>query len=444
MGKPNVTVNIEPGDGISVFYLMLAPQSHDDNYHAQVSLKLLIENLDTENIHLNLIKISFVAPPFVNDKTIAVAMDIVPNGTVEWHFNNADNLILPFPTPVSLKLSLFFDGFVDPYTVDRSLTAYQTSFPPGSYAFPGKIQDLQTEEYWAGTSAVHAPAGDGSQLFGYDMDIIAFDADKNAFTYLIPGGSDSNNEDYRIWGTPVYAMADGKIVSYSNEEPTNLSPPADLSPPGRVEGNHFYIQHGDELMLYAHLQEGSLEPKFTKKDPDEVRMGDRLGLIGNSGNSTRPHLHIHAIRGNAAWSGPLQPIPFRGIQVLAVSELISDINQPWVSVNGQGLPATWTAIWPAIPIPKIPDIEKWKAIVYIIFGVTMDAGGLALSPSGKPIPIGPWDPLRHLSPAKRDILLGLAVTEIASIADDSKSKLAIEKLGIDVITNAIKKMAKAL
>jgi len=46
-------------------------------------------------------------------------------------------------------------------------------------------------------------------------------------------------------------------------------------------------------LLLAQLRPGSVVAAFG----DRVRRGTRLGRVGNSGNSTEPHLHIHAVRG---------------------------------------------------------------------------------------------------------------------------------------------------
>src|SRR4029077_17736164 len=100
---------------------------------------------------------------------------------------------------------------------------------------------------------------------------------------------------YRIWGKPIHAVADGAVVEFRNDIPTNPSPPADLSPPHPVEGNHFYIQSGDDLVLYAHFQPGSLNSNLMTVGA-KVKQGDFLGLAGNSGNSTAPHLHMHVIQ----------------------------------------------------------------------------------------------------------------------------------------------------
>jgi peroxiredoxin len=58
------------------------------------------------------------------------------------------------------------------------------------------------------------------------------------------------------------------------------------------------------------------------------------------------------------------------------------------------------------------DIGKWRAVMTILFGVTGDGGGFGYTPGGKPIPVGPWDPLRKMSAAKRDMYINLAIAEL--------------------------------
>ena len=55
-------------------------------------------------------------------------------------------------------------------------------------------------------------------------------------------------------------------------------------------GNHVVLDLGNgEYALLAHLQRGSVRVEAG----DRVRAGDVLGLTGNSGNSSEPHLHFH-------------------------------------------------------------------------------------------------------------------------------------------------------
>lgn len=141
-------------------------------------------------------------------------------------------------------------------------------------------------------------------------------------------------------------MAEGTVQSWVDGEPTNPSPPQDLSPPGPAEGNHFYVQHGEALVLYAHLQSGTLNSHFTTVGAT-VQPGDYLGLAGNSGNSTAPHLHIHAIRGTAPWQGPPWPLPFKWMRAIDRSVFAPpDPDAPWGTVSAEGLPSVTCAIGP--------------------------------------------------------------------------------------------------
>ncbi len=61
-----------------------------------------------------------------------------------------------------------------------------------------------------------------------------------------------------------------------------------------MAGNFVELDVGSgHYCLYAHLQPGSLKVKAG----DHVKRGQVLGLLGNSGNSTEPHLHFHVTDG---------------------------------------------------------------------------------------------------------------------------------------------------
>jgi murein DD-endopeptidase MepM/ murein hydrolase activator NlpD len=57
-----------------------------------------------------------------------------------------------------------------------------------------------------------------------------------------------------------------------------------------VPGNTVVIDHGQgEFSFLCHLQKGSI----VVKPGQGVRRGQLLGKVGNSGNTTAPHLHWH-------------------------------------------------------------------------------------------------------------------------------------------------------
>ena len=57
-----------------------------------------------------------------------------------------------------------------------------------------------------------------------------------------------------------------------------------------VDGNHVVLDvGGGQYVFYAHLQKGSV----TVEPGAHVTRGEVLGKLGNSGNTSGPHLHVH-------------------------------------------------------------------------------------------------------------------------------------------------------
>jgi murein DD-endopeptidase MepM/ murein hydrolase activator NlpD len=79
-------------------------------------------------------------------------------------------------------------------------------------------------------------------------------------------------------GTPIYATADGTIISNDVYG-------------GRGFGKHLTISHGFGYhTLYAHMD------RVVKRRGQKVKRGDLIGYVGNTGRSTAPHLHYEVIR----------------------------------------------------------------------------------------------------------------------------------------------------
>ena len=65
-------------------------------------------------------------------------------------------------------------------------------------------------------------------------------------------------------------------------------------PLDQYAGNHIVQDLGDgNFALYAHLKPGSI----TVKAGDDLKSGQTIAALGNSGNSDAPHLHFHVIDG---------------------------------------------------------------------------------------------------------------------------------------------------
>ncbi len=109
------------------------------------------------------------------------------------------------------------------------------------------------------------------------------------------GGDGARNADYAVYGQRAVAAADATIVKVVDG--LRAQRPGSL-PQGigarETDGNSVIARlHSGLYMLYGHLQAGSLRVS----EGDEVKRGDELGLVGNSGNTSAPHLHFHVMDG---------------------------------------------------------------------------------------------------------------------------------------------------
>ncbi|MFZ4814343.1 MAG: M23 family metallopeptidase [Phototrophicaceae bacterium] len=85
-------------------------------------------------------------------------------------------------------------------------------------------------------------------------------------------------------GDALLAMADGRVI-YTGEL--------------AIRGNYLLLDHGYGIYTgYAHLG------AFNVRQGQFVRQGQVIGLAGNTGRSTSPHLHIE-MRVNGHWVDPL-------------------------------------------------------------------------------------------------------------------------------------------
>jgi hypothetical protein len=110
-------------------------------------------------------------------------------------------------------------------------------------------------------------------------------------------GDPSDVHNYSDYGADVLAVADGKVVDILNtlddQKPGHLPDPKTITLEN-VDGNHVVLDLGGGLFaFYAHLQKGSV----TVAKGDQVKRGQVLGKLGNTGNTSAPHLHFHLMDG---------------------------------------------------------------------------------------------------------------------------------------------------
>ena len=101
------------------------------------------------------------------------------------------------------------------------------------------------------------------------------------------------NANWYGYGVPVVAVANGIVTAVKDSIIENVPFSPKMAVPITLEtvgGNHVILDVGDGYYaFYAHLVPGSVKVKVG----DRVKKGQQVGLLGNSGNSTAPHLHFH-------------------------------------------------------------------------------------------------------------------------------------------------------
>ena len=119
-------------------------------------------------------------------------------------------------------------------------------------------------------------------------------AQKNAFDIVITDDKGNSfktdgiaNEDYYAFGKDIIAPCDGEIVLVVDGIRDNI--PGAFNPM-YIPGNTVIIKtQNKEYLFFAHFKQHSIVVNQGQK----VKQGQLLGLCGNSGNSSEPHLHFH-------------------------------------------------------------------------------------------------------------------------------------------------------
>jgi hypothetical protein len=104
-------------------------------------------------------------------------------------------------------------------------------------------------------------------------------------------------EEFASFGQPVFAPVDGTVVAAVGDQPDFPPTPGkaslgDAPPDARHCGNYVIIAAGpQEYVVMCHVKCDSL----SVKSGDRVREGQQIAQVGNSGNTSQPHLHIEML-----------------------------------------------------------------------------------------------------------------------------------------------------
>lgn len=127
--------------------------------------------------------------------------------------------------------------------------------------------------------------------------------------------------DFFCWDQPVESAFSGQVVAVGDGWPDRQNvaalwellrgtlfarPPrgGDYRP---LAGNFVLVEGVPGVALYAHLRCGSVSVRVG----ESITVGDTIATVGNSGNSTMPHLHFHLMDGPDPLSAAGVPCVFR-------------------------------------------------------------------------------------------------------------------------------------
>jgi hypothetical protein len=122
----------------------------------------------------------------------------------------------------------------------------------------------------------------------FAIDYVRLQPDGHLFT-----GDRADMTSYAYYGADIHAVADGPVVAAIDDQPDQVP---GVLPSGLklVEyGGNYVVQDigGGNFAFYAHLKPGSV-----KVEPGaRLTTGQVIGALGNSGNSSTPHLHFHVM-----------------------------------------------------------------------------------------------------------------------------------------------------
>jgi hypothetical protein len=120
-----------------------------------------------------------------------------------------------------------------------------------------------------------------SQRFAID----AVERDGRGETSVAP--SSGRKEDYHAWDKEIRSTGAGDVVAVVSDQPDVEIGSAD---PAHPAGNYVVVRHRPRLFsVYAHMRQGSAAVAVG----EAVEAGGLLGRVGNSGNTSEPHLHFH-------------------------------------------------------------------------------------------------------------------------------------------------------
>lgn len=123
----------------------------------------------------------------------------------------------------------------------------------------------------------------------YAIDWMQVDAENRLYV-----GDPQDLDSWTGYGKNILAVSDAQVVrvldKFPDQVPFILPTEAGAITLEQIDGNHVILAlPNGQFAFYAHLKPGSI----TVKEGDMVTKGQVIAKLGNTGNTSAPHLHLH-------------------------------------------------------------------------------------------------------------------------------------------------------
>jgi Peptidase family M23 len=168
------------------------------------------------------------------------------------------------------------------------------------------VKGIWSYENGPGELAFHFHYRLPQRRYAYDI-VMRRDIRKGRATF---DGDPVKNESYFDWHQPIHAVADGtviEVIDNSRERNGNTADPAKQP----CDWTRIVVEHADKKRsLYGSVGQGTAVVKVG----EQVKTGQRLGHVGNTGEILQPHLHFELTELDATGRQRALPVRFRGLK----------------------------------------------------------------------------------------------------------------------------------
>jgi murein DD-endopeptidase MepM/ murein hydrolase activator NlpD len=208
------------------------------------------------------------------------------------------------------------------------------AFPVAGTWYVGAAPSLHSHHRWAANEE-------------FALDLVALGG--NGKTHK---GDGTRLDDFYCYGRDILAVADGTVVEVATdgtEANDRLRRPGEsaddfqkrtvqaqnellMKSPKAVIGNYVVLRHADgEYSQYAHMKQGSVRVKVG----DTVTRGQVIGQVGQTGNTTEPHLHFQLTDGPDPLYSRGVPILFKTLAVEGLDLVGRPLQTGWIVTTGK-------------------------------------------------------------------------------------------------------------